>query len=124
MTTDSPVTAPECAVDMWRLRLAKGTGMSGGGEWSYYESRDDIESALFAAVVEMKACESPRTREAEREKRRWWHWRQLNGGDDVSQRWFVQRIVAVEHLVDGEWVDTPWSITPPVLTLGAEGCRA
>jgi hypothetical protein len=101
---------------VWRLRLVLGTENSSGGDWTLYESREALESALFGAVVEVESYTTARDADPRR-KRLFSTWRRANGGADKSGEYRVKRISGVDHLVDGEWVDVDWSITPPVLTL-------
>ncbi len=103
-------------VDVWRLRLGKRSpsGAASTGEWPLFESRTELEDALFEAAVENEAQKKPwpMTRRV-KWFRLWW---KASGGD--GKHWRTDAIYHVEHLVDGEWIEVEWSISPPVLTLG------
>ena len=108
--------------DIWRLRLAKGSAGSSGGEWHLYDSLEDLEQALYQAAVECEAhahvrgrpTNSPATARRWSWFKKWWEANQNDGED----RLHVIRVVGVDHLINGDWVEVEWSISPPVLTLG------
>lgn len=110
--------------DMWRLRMVRGSSSTSSGDWKLYESRDALERDLFPAAVESEAHAHIRgvVRRGETERwRRFRKWWQTNQGQDDDDRWHIVRIVGVDHLVDGQWVEVEWSISPPVLTLHEPG---
>lgn len=108
------------SVDMWRLRIARGNSSAGGGDWTLYDNRAALEHALFTHAVEAEAHADIRNRATDERRRRWFKtWWKANTADvdeDVNA-WHTQRIVGVDHLVDGAWVEVEWSISPPVLTI-------
>lgn len=110
------------AVDMWRLRVARGNRNAGGGDWTMFDNRSELEHALFVSAVEAEAFGNIKNRVTDERRhswfRAWWRATTPDADEDVHA-WHTYRIVAVEQLTDGEWVEVEWSISPPVLTLGS-----
>lgn len=106
--------------DLWRLHVVKGTSTASGGDVEFYESREKLEDALFAAAVEAEANYDSGHRA---DGRRWrWFKRWFDGTvpDADERKWRVKRIVSVKRLVNGEWEDVEWRIEPPRLVFVGE----
>lgn len=101
--------------DLWRIRMVKGTANSSGGEREIVESREAMERMLLNAACE--AAEDHRQNKDGDERRRFRAWRVLVRRLPEPEGWTVQRIVGVDHLVDGEWVECKWSLRAPELAV-------
>jgi len=94
--------------DLWRIKTTIRYGGGSTGDWSYYESQDSFEDALFSAAL---SAEANGRGEYRRRFRTWW--RKLENDETP----YVDRVVAVDRMVNDEWVPVKWKIVPPVLVV-------
>lgn len=98
-------------VEVYRLRLSRGTESSHVPDWTIYEDFDRFERRLLEALVE--AGSRGRNRD---DKSRWLlqAWRSAKGLKD--ERFGLNSVIGAEVLVDGEWLDMkPRLILPSVV---------
>ena len=101
-------------VEIYRLRLSKGTASSGSGHWEYYEDFERLERDLLEAAIEAHG------RDHDRRALGLWlacrAWLEHVFRKDPSD-YGVRRVVAVERLHDDEWVEMRWTLQPPSIQI-------
>lgn len=106
--------------EVFRIKLAMGTATSGGGEWRMYDDREEMEVALFNAMLEVEA-RGDVYRNPQREMLRAWVLRFLPQAREKDKeypdlrRYGIRNVFAVEQFIDGEWVALKYRIIPPSL---------
>lgn len=102
-------------VEVFRIRYSRAIG----GQWDLYENREAFEAAVLEAMIEVAAAahnRDPVVRRAERACAMWarsMFARSVFSRDDDLRP--VERVYAVEQLVDGEWVELAPRLVPPRL---------
>lgn len=95
-------------VQVYRLRLSRGTRSSHVGDWTIYEDFAEFERRLLEAMVEAGS------RHENRDDRSRWilqAWRSAKGLKDED--FGLNKVIGAERLVDGEWVDMKPTLIPP-----------
>jgi hypothetical protein len=102
-------------VSLYRLHTARRNGNASTGNVEHYESRERFEEDLLLALIEATAADTDyrRSRLTWRGCRAWLeHVLKRDGG------WQAERVVAAQHLVDGQWVDLAPVLVPPHVVFG------
>lgn len=102
-------------VDIYRLRLSKGTSSSSVSDWTLYDDYDKFVMALTKAVLEAETrhCGETRLKGLPHLLTRIWH---LHTRDGKGESFGINRVWA-DRLVDGEWVELEFELVPPEVRL-------
>lgn len=91
---------------VYRLCLSMGGPNSGWGNWTLYEDRKEFEERLLDALIEAAA------RNRRKRSRACWTWFKAKFGKEPEYIG-VEKVIAAEALIDGEWVDMEPRLVPP-----------
>ena len=96
--------------ELYRLQVGKRRGGASWGDVELFESHEAFQSAVADALldVEEKKAKGWRLRLLRR-------WREIRGKKETEVR--VDRVFAIQELVDGEWVDLHATLVPPSLEI-------
>ena len=106
-------------VDIYRITTSRRSGSGSSGKREIVQGRSEMEHKLFPLAVEAMA-HTDSWHVGRKERGRSWRWREwweqniLRDEDDYPS---VYRVVAVEELIDSEWVAMRWRLTDPVLSV-------
>lgn len=105
------------SVEIYRLLINSGSSNSSSSQMTIFSDRQAFERRLFEAAMEAEARDHSRTEDPQRRSfmREWFRGRMDKKIDPLRG---INKVVRVEHLVNGEWVPLTWRIDPPRLVLG------
>lgn len=104
---------------MYRLRQVNATANSSMGEWLYFESAEAMRGALMTAAISAVVHKYDSRNQDDWRATKLWHEKVMFEGTDKETRW-IDRVVGVDKLVDGEWVELKYVFHPPRLELEDE----
>lgn len=100
------------AAELYRLHVVRRTG----SKVKLYERPEDFEADLFDALLD-----------AATEKAAHWYslrtisaWIRYRRGEDADYGKRVQRVIAAQQLIDGDWVDLKPHLVPPSIAYEEE----
>lgn len=103
------------------MRVVRGNGSGSGGDWTLYESRDLFEGDVLRSLIEEAGNIHARGRSFSRGSRAWLVQVVRRGKDVETAEWTVQRFIAAEQLVDGQWQDLGARLVEPSIAWGPAG---
>jgi hypothetical protein len=98
-------------VEVFRLRLSRGTSRSSMPDWKIYEDRRKFEGDLLNALIEAKAAHDS----GEPTWRAFRSWLHNIIRSDGEERQPVTRVIGAEQLIDGYWTKLNVHVEPPRL---------
>lgn len=108
--------------EIYRIRRVVGTDSSSSGDAKIYEGREAFERDLLYYAIEVYGMNVERNRDPLSDRiwracKRWLDMLWGVKGEKQPGR-FTKKILAVQQLVDGEWVDLPWELVAPHIAWG------
>ncbi len=99
--------------DVWRVRYAVKNGSASWGDRQFFEDEDALEGFLIDAMIQAEATGDAMGR-SRRSVREWWWGKTKKEADDKPT---IKRIIAIEHMENGEWVEKKATLHAPWVEL-------